>query len=151
MRVWGNRRTARQSNSGGNSTSSKHDAEGRRIPPAGNRRSISSAAKTNWQFLTQREDSKTHSVSLVAWGGVGKTSLVKHWLGQMARHEYRGAQFLFGWSFYRGTSDKAASADDFINAALRFFGDADPTAGSAWDRGEQPGTTCGHSVTCRDL
>jgi hypothetical protein len=39
-------------------------------------------------------------VSLVAWGGVGKTALVNKWLSQMGKDNYRGAERVFGWSFY---------------------------------------------------
>ena len=85
------------------------------------------------------EDSKITIVSFVAWGGVGKTALVNHWLKQrMARDKYRGAERVYGWSFFsQGTSERAASADLFIDQALRWFGDADPTAGSPWDKGER--------------
>jgi tRNA A-37 threonylcarbamoyl transferase component Bud32 len=44
-------------------------------------------------------------VTIVAWAGVGKSTLVSHWLGRMAAEHYRSAQLVFGWSFYRqGTS-----------------------------------------------
>lgn len=43
---------------------------------------------------------KTNIVVLVAWGGVGKTSLVNHWLASMAQNDFRGADRVFGWSFY---------------------------------------------------
>lgn len=76
--------------------------------------------------------------SLVAWGGVGKSALVNHWLARMALDNYRGAQRVYAWSFYsQGTTDRAASADQFIEAALNFFGDPDPNIGSAWDKGER--------------
>jgi hypothetical protein len=78
------------------------------------------------------ENPNTNIISFVAWGGVGKTALVNHWLKQrMARDNYRGAERVYGWSFYsQGTSERAASADLFIDQALRWFGDADPTLGS---------------------
>jgi nucleoside phosphorylase/tetratricopeptide (TPR) repeat protein len=81
----------------------------------------------------------THIITFIAWGGVGKTALVNHWLKQhMARDNYRGAEHVYGWSFYsQGTSERAASADLFIDQALRWFGDTDPTAGSPWDKGER--------------
>jgi len=81
----------------------------------------------------------TNIVSFVAWGGVGKTALVNHWLKQrMARDNYRGAERVYGWSFFsQGTSERAASADLFIDQALRWFGDTDPTKGSPWDKGER--------------
>jgi len=78
-------------------------------------------------------------IAFVAWGGVGKTALVNHWLKQrMVRENYREADRVYAWSFYsQGTSERAASADLFIDQALRWFGDADPTAGSPWDKGER--------------
>jgi nucleoside phosphorylase len=78
-------------------------------------------------------------VTFVAWGGVGKTALVNHWLKQvMARENYRGAECVLGESFFsQGTSERAASADLFIDRALRFFGDPDAAAGSPWDKGER--------------
>jgi tetratricopeptide (TPR) repeat protein len=86
------------------------------------------------------EDPSKHIISLVAWGGVGKTALVKHWLGRMSADNYRGAERVFDWSFYsQGTSDKAASADQFIDAALRFFEDPDPTQGDPFQKGERLG------------
>lgn len=81
----------------------------------------------------------TNIVCFVAWGGVGKTALVNHWLKKrMARDNYRGAERVYGWSFFsQGTNERAASADLFIDQALRWFGDTDPTAGSPWDKGER--------------
>jgi hypothetical protein len=85
------------------------------------------------------EDRNTNVIAFIAWGGVGKTALVNHWLKQrMARDHYRGAERVYAWSFYsQGTSERAASADLFIDQALRWFGDTDPTQGSPWDRGER--------------
>ena len=40
-------------------------------------------------------------VTIAAWAGVGKSTLVNHWLGSMAAEHYRSAQLVFGWSFYR--------------------------------------------------
>jgi tetratricopeptide (TPR) repeat protein len=83
-------------------------------------------------------DANTNVLSLIAWGGVGKSALVNHWLRKMAHGNYRGAEKVYAWSFYRqGTSEQGISADQFIDAALRWFGDADPTAGSPWDKGER--------------
>jgi len=77
-------------------------------------------------------------VTIVAWAGVGKSTLVNHWLGQMALEQYRSAELVFGWSFYRqGTSAESSSADEFIDAALTWFGDPDPRVGTAWEKGER--------------
>jgi tetratricopeptide (TPR) repeat protein len=77
-------------------------------------------------------------VTIVAWAGVGKSTLVNHWLRRMAAEQYRSAQLVFGWSFYRqGTSGGTSSADEFIDAALAWFGDPDPHLGTAWEKGER--------------
>ncbi|HEX8129970.1 MAG TPA: toll/interleukin-1 receptor domain-containing protein [Pyrinomonadaceae bacterium] len=84
-----------------------------------------------------RSDS-THIAALVAWGGVGKSTLVNKWLEHMKVDNYRGARRVYAWSFYsQGTGDRITSADQFISDALNFFGDPDPTAGSPWDKGER--------------
>lgn len=83
-------------------------------------------------------DAKTNVLSLIAWGGMGKSSLVNHWLRGMRDDHYRGAERIYAWSFYRqGTSEQGVSADQFIDAALRWFKDPNPTEGSAWDKGER--------------
>jgi serine/threonine protein kinase len=77
-------------------------------------------------------------VIIVAWAGVGKSTLVNHWLQQMALENYRSAQLVFGWSFYRqGTLGESSSADEFLEAALLWFGDPDPRIGTAWEKGER--------------
>ena len=83
-------------------------------------------------------DPDTLVLSVVAWGGVGKSALVNEWLALMAVDRYRGAERVYGWSFYsQGSSERQASADQFIDRALRDFGDQDATAGSPWDKGER--------------
>ncbi len=83
-------------------------------------------------------DPKTHLVTLVAWGGVGKTALVAKWAARLAARDYGGASY-FDWSFYsQGTRETGGpSSDTFIAAALRFFGDAEMARSpvSAWDKG----------------
>ena len=81
----------------------------------------------------------TNVVSLVAFGGVGKTALVNRWLLQMGQDEYRGAQRVYGWSFYsQGAAEgRQVSADLFIATALGWFGDPNPDEGSPWDKGER--------------
>ena len=79
----------------------------------------------------------TNILSFVAWGGVGKTALVNEWLNRMGHDNYRGAEKVYGWSFYsQGTrEDRQVSGDEFINKALLWFGDPDPKKGSPWDKG----------------
>jgi tetratricopeptide (TPR) repeat protein len=83
-------------------------------------------------------DPQVNVVSIVAWAGVGKSSLINHWLRRLAVQRYPSADFVFGWSFYRqGTGGEAASADEFLDAALAWFGDPDPRLGTAWEQGER--------------
>jgi hypothetical protein len=84
-------------------------------------------------------DPHTNVLTLVAWGGVGKTALVNKWLSLLVADNYRGAERVFGWSFYsQGAAEgRQVSADQFIAAALKWFGDPDPTQGSPWDKGER--------------
>ena len=91
------------------------------------------------ELLDEAWDSAaTNVVSFVAWGGVGKSTLVNKWLERLAKDNYRGANRVYAWSFYsQGTTERATSADLFINSALEWFGDEDPTAGSPWDKGER--------------
>ncbi len=84
---------------------------------------------------------KVNILSLVAWGGVGKTALVNKWLSLMAADNYRGAERVFGWSFYsQGAAEgRQVSADQFIAATLKWFGDSQmaESAASPWDKGER--------------
>jgi tetratricopeptide (TPR) repeat protein len=87
-------------------------------------------------------------VTIVAWGGVGKSTLINHWLRRMAAKHYRSAELVFGWSFYRqGTSGDTSSADEFLDAALHWFGDPDPRLGTAWEKGERLAKLVGHRRT----
>jgi tetratricopeptide (TPR) repeat protein len=82
------------------------------------------------------DDPTIHVLTLVAFGGVGKSALVARWLDRMAAGNWRGATRVLDWSFYsQGTKDQVTSAEPFINHALRAFGDPDPQAGSPHDRG----------------
>jgi tetratricopeptide (TPR) repeat protein len=62
---------------------------------------------------------KTNIISLIAWGGAGKTALVNEWMVQLRRDNYRGASAVLGWSFYsQGTKERATSAEGFLDWAL---------------------------------
>ncbi len=81
-----------------------------------------------------------HVVALVAWGGVGKTSLVAKWA---AGKDLGGADY-FDWSFYsQGTKEQsAATGEPFVNEALRFFGGEEgeklaESPVSAWNKGSK--------------
>ncbi len=84
------------------------------------------------------ETSKTNVISFVAWGGVGKSTLVNKWREQLAADNYRGAKRVYAWSFYsQGTGERVTSADIFIVEALKWFGDPEMANSNAspWDKG----------------
>jgi tetratricopeptide (TPR) repeat protein len=95
-------------------------------------------------FLDQTwasQGSDTRVLAFKAQGGVGKSTLINHWLAEMRRDHFRGATRVFGWSFYsQGVREQGApSADAFVAAALRFFGDETMAASAAspWDKGQR--------------
>jgi hypothetical protein len=64
-------------------------------------------------------DDKTKVISLVAWGGAGKTSLVIEWLTRVRNDAYRNANAVLCWSFYsQGTQERAAAGEGFLDWAL---------------------------------
>jgi serine/threonine protein kinase len=87
-------------------------------------------------------------ITIVAWAGVGKSTLINHWLRGMATDHYRSAELVFGWSFYRqGTRGETSSADEFLDGALSWFGDPDPRIGTAWQKGERLAKLIAHRRT----
>ena len=73
---------------------------------------------------------------------------MNHWLRQMAAKRYRGAELVFGWSFYRqGTSEGTSSADEFLDTTLSWFGDRNPLLGTAWEKGERLARLIAHRRT----
>jgi tetratricopeptide (TPR) repeat protein len=87
-------------------------------------------------------------VTIVAWAGVGKSTLVNHWLRRMAADRYRSAELVFGWSLYRqGSSGDTSSAGEFLDAALTWFGDPDPRLGTGWEKGERLAKLVAHRRT----
>jgi tetratricopeptide (TPR) repeat protein len=82
------------------------------------------------------EDPNTRVLTLVAFGGTGKSALVSRWLERISMDAYRGARRVLDWSFYsQGTEERVTSADRFLDHALAWFGDPDPKAGAPRDRG----------------
>ncbi len=74
---------------------------------------------------------------------------VGNWLRQMFIENYRSAELVFGWSFYRQGSSggSISSADEFFDAALAWFGDPDPRIGTAWEKGERSAKVIAHRRT----
>jgi tetratricopeptide (TPR) repeat protein len=93
-------------------------------------------------------DPQVNVVAIVAWAGVGKSTFVNHWLRRMAAEKYRSAELVFGWSFYRqGSSRGTSSGDEFLYAALTWFGDPDPRIGTPWEKGERLAKLVAHDRT----
>jgi tetratricopeptide (TPR) repeat protein len=86
------------------------------------------------------ESDKINVISFVAWGGVGKSTLINKWREQLAVDNYRGAKRAYAWSFYsQGTGERVTSADLFIAEALKWFGDPKMANSNAspWDKGQR--------------
>lgn len=68
------------------------------------------------------DEPKTRIISFIAWGGVGKSSLISHWIQRMDELNFKGAKRVFAHSFYsQGSSDQSqVSVDDFLNQAFSF-------------------------------
>ncbi|MDY0164497.1 TIR domain-containing protein [Desulfobotulus sp.] len=88
------------------------------------------------------KDPAMRILSLVAFGGVGKSTLINHWLNRMDKAHFLGAARVYGWSFYsQGTSeDRQVSADSFLAHALEWFGDPDPNKGDPFAKGARLAT-----------
>src|SRR5580700_3250435 len=82
-------------------------------------------------------DEGVRVVSIVAYGGMGKSSLVNGWLRRMDGAGWRGATRVYGWSFYSQGTDRLASSDAFFSEALRWFGDTEAAPTSPWEKGER--------------
>ena len=74
------------------------------------------ATRCTYRLMSEGRFFHTYNVvTIVAWAGVGKSTLVNRWLRRMAAENYRSAELVFGWSFYRqGSSAETSSADDFL-------------------------------------
>jgi hypothetical protein len=75
------------------------------------------------------DDPRTNVITFHAWTGAGKTTLVRHWIAEMARADFRGAVKVYPYSF------EGAAGDAFIDKALEFFwepADPDGQETSSW-------------------
>ncbi|MEE9424172.1 MAG: ATP-binding protein [Methylococcales bacterium] len=80
---------------------------------------------------------RTNILTIKAMGGSGKTALMKTWMGNLARDDFRGANAVYTDSFYlQGFSENTqASADEFFDATLQWFGYQGELIPSAHDKG----------------
>lgn len=80
---------------------------------------------------------RTTVLSLIAWGGVGKTVLIQHWLERLDRENWFDFSRVYAWSFHsQGTTeDQEASEELFLANALTWFGVPHDPAAPAWEKG----------------
>ncbi|MBI5128266.1 MAG: toll/interleukin-1 receptor domain-containing protein [Rhodopseudomonas palustris] len=106
-----------------------------RLPETAYKRLV--GRETEIQTLNSAWDQRgVNILSLISWGGAGKTTLVNDWLARIQRDNYRGAEAVLGWSFYdQGTKERASSADLFFEWSLNALGLRDFPA-DADQRGE---------------
>jgi DNA-binding XRE family transcriptional regulator len=68
-------------------------------------------------------------VTVVGGWGMGKSALVNEWLKQMEKDNYRGANWVVGWSFRGQGSREHGAGDSFFHYALTCFKDRNPDFG----------------------
>lgn len=104
--------------------------------------SVSLLPATNSKVYGRKRELKTlnsiwregvaNVAQIVAFGGVGKSCLINYWLSALNTEDYFGASRVYAWSFYwQGASSEIKSSGDFfIEHALEWFGDENPSKGT---------------------
>ena len=69
-------------------------------------------------------------------GGAGKSSVIHEWLQRMDKDHWRGAERVYGWSFYRQGTSEGASSDEFFDDAFQWFGEPNPPT-APWEKGRR--------------
>jgi transcriptional regulator with XRE-family HTH domain len=80
----------------------------------------------------------TRVMSIVGYGGMGKSALVNAWLHEMQQQDFPGANGVFAWSFYsQGTKETLVSADPFVTTALEWLSGDSARSLNAAQRGRR--------------
>lgn len=75
---------------------------------------------------------------LYAFGGVGKTAIVRNWIESRFRSDNARDYVFVGCSFYsQGTRERAGTSDQFFYDSLSQLGDPEPTKGTLWARAKR--------------
>lgn len=101
--------------------------------PATNREVFGRKKELEWLDACWKEGVRV--ASIVAFGGVGKSALVKRWLQTMDERDWDGAENVYGWSFYRQGVSGGGSSDEFFAEALQWFGDTEPAPKTPREKG----------------
>jgi len=73
--------------------------------------------------ITRAVKANKQVIAMIAFGGVGKTTLLRQWLDNFKKQDYGAFEKIFAWSFYsQGSHETQNSSAPFFEAALRFFG-----------------------------
>ena len=84
------------------------------------------------------ESNAAKILSVIGYGGTGKSALISSWLSDMQNQGYEGATRVFTWSFYsQGTRENLVSADPFVNSALAWLGEDSSKYPNPWAKGKQ--------------
>ncbi|MCV6638598.1 hypothetical protein [Candidatus Albibeggiatoa sp. nov. NOAA] len=79
--------------------------------------------ETELQAISDAINSKKQAIAIIAFGGVGKTALVRQWLEHFKKQNYGEFNKVFAWSFYsQGSHETQNSSAQFFTEALPFFG-----------------------------
>jgi len=87
-------------------------------------------------WLDQCWNDGVRIATIVAIGGAGKSTLVHEWLERMDNAQWRGAERVYGWSFYRQGTAGGASSDEFFDDAFKWFGEPNPPT-APWEKGRR--------------
>lgn len=79
---------------------------------------------------------KINVISVIAWGGMGKSALINEFLNELSIEEFSGYDYVFGWSFYnQGISEKRqTSSDEFFNRLMDYLGLGHFSSKSNWEK-----------------
>lgn len=98
-----------------------------------------------WQAC-QQGTAAPRILTLIGQSGMGKSSLLAHWVSRLGERKLGGFDEIFAWSFdsQGALEGQANPGSEFLDAALRAFGDAQMADSSAagWEKGMRIAQLC---------